>query len=84
MKFCSVVTQLWLILCILNQFKGYNSCTTETSDETWRVSARYGDIYLYFHEILFSSYLVMARDGRMERWTAGHVENNIIPPSAGG
>ena len=31
MKFLSMVTLSWLILLILNQFKGNNSCITEAS-----------------------------------------------------
>ena len=31
MKFCPVVTLLWLILWILNHIKGYNLCTAEAS-----------------------------------------------------
>ena len=73
---------------ILNQFKGYNSCTTEASltklDMHQHVIVIY--IYIKFYEILFNSYLVMAKDGRKdertEEGTDGHGENNIPPLSA--
>ena len=62
MKICSVVTYLWLILWILNQLKGYNSCTTEASPTNLNVHQHTIVIYTYFkfHKILFISYLVMA------------------------
>ena len=70
-QFCSIVTELWLILWTLNPFKGYNSCTTESSLIKLDVHQQVIYIYTKFHEIQFSSYLVMAQvtDGKMDRQT---------------
>ena len=50
----------------LNQFKGYNSRTTKASLTKLDMHHIVLVIYLYykFHEIPFSGYLGMARDGR--------------------
>ena len=51
-----------------NQFKGYNPCTSKANLTKLDVHQRVIVIYIYnkFHEILFSSYLVMAENGRTE------------------
>ena len=65
MKFSSGVTKLWLIVWILNQFKGYNSRTTEASMTKLDMHLIVIVILIQhkFHEIPFNSYLVMAPDG---------------------
>ena len=56
-----------LILWILNQIKGYNSCITVASLTKLDMHQRVIMIYIYFifHEILFTGCLVMAPDGQM-------------------
>lgn len=63
MKFQKSVTYLWLILVILNQFKGDYSCISEASLTKLYMQH---SIMIYtsckFHEMLFIGYLVMALD----------------------
>ena len=63
MKFQKSVTYLWLILVILNQFKGDYSCISEASLTKLYM---HHSIMIYtsckFHEMLFIGYLVMALD----------------------
>ena len=70
-----MVSLLWRILLILSQFKGKNSCINEASlaKLVMHQCVIATQIRLKFHEILFSDFLVMASDGRMDRdrWKNG-------------
>ena len=65
MKFCQLVTYLWLSLLILGQYKGNNACTTNAILTKLDMHQCIMVIYIHikFHQIPMIEYLVITLDG---------------------